>query len=162
MNGSTPPPLPGSRAAASPQAADATPAQAQAPRVSAAAAWLTGLAAFLALTGFCCIGLGAYVVQVGAAQHLEILRTDVGGLRERAARGAAAEALLDEIVQHLESVRATRRSYPPALPEAPPEDPWGTPLHYESEGGDRAWLTSAGPDRRFGTQDDLVRTLVGG
>jgi len=42
-------------------------------------------------------------------------------------------------------------------------DPWGTPIRYEIIDPQPMWyrLTSAGPDRRFETEDDLVHKVGG-
>ncbi len=39
--------------------------------------------------------------------------------------------------------------------DAPQVDPWNTPVHYHGEGGTFV-LSSAGPDRKWGTSDDIV------
>ena len=35
-------------------------------------------------------------------------------------------------------------------------DPWGTEIKYERRGKKRPLLTSAGPDKEFGTEDDIT------
>ena len=40
-------------------------------------------------------------------------------------------------------------------PRKPKPDPWGTPYQYTSEEGASYTVTSAGPDRRLGTEDDI-------
>ena len=37
-------------------------------------------------------------------------------------------------------------------------DRWGTPFHFHQLSGDKMEIRSAGPDRKFGTADDAVRT----
>ena len=115
---------------------------------------------FAALTTFCCIGIGTYTVRVGMGRHAQTLRQEVESRQAERERELDVEALLEEIVQRVESVRAIERAYPRALPEPPPPDPWGTDLVYERGGPDRAWLRSAGPDRAMGTGDDIVRALT--
>lgn len=129
------------------------------PQVSSAASVLATLVGFVALTTFCCIGIGTFSVRLGIERHAEMLRSDVEARRARRDQLLDAEALLEEIAQHVEAVRAVERMYPYALPEPPPPDPWGSDLAYERGGPDRAWLRSAGPDRQMGTTDDIVRAL---
>lgn len=131
------------------------------PPTSSAASWLSAIVALLALTAFCCVGLGVFSLRTAVSLQADAVRGEAEDLRERARRLDETEALLDEIGLHLGATRDQERMYPHALPEAPPADGWGTDLRYERAGPDRAWLTSAGPDRRFGTADDLVRTLEG-
>jgi hypothetical protein len=47
---------------------------------------------------------------------------------------------------------------PDYLPARTPVDPWGRP--YRLVSGDATAIVSAGPDRSFGTEDDLVRALA--
>lgn len=42
-----------------------------------------------------------------------------------------------------------------ALMASIPDDPWGTPYGYRVQGPDEYTITSAGPDRKPGTADDL-------
>ena len=61
----------------------------------------------------------------------------------------------------VEDYRQSRGSYPPTLesardfaPDVSFVDSWGTSVEYDSD-GKRFSVTSAGPDRTFGTSDDL-------
>jgi hypothetical protein len=68
-------------------------------------------------------------------------------------------ALLDALAARLAAAAGPRGALPEMLQEAPPRDPWGTPLDYERIASDRARLRSAGPDRRLGTPDDVEREV---
>jgi hypothetical protein len=72
---------------------------------------------------------------------------------------ADSRALLDLVAARLEGTAREQGELPEMLAEAPPPDPWGTPLRYERRSPDRGLLRSAGPDRRFGTRDDVTRAV---
>ena len=107
------------------------------------------------------LGVGWAVVRVASRVEPRIARART----DRAARGAE-HVRTDEAAELLESValRLTRSALeagelPDALPEAPPLDPWGTPIRYVRESEDRGELRSAGKDRVVGTRDDVVREV---
>jgi hypothetical protein len=123
------------------------------------AAWLSGLLALGALGVVCCGGGLSSLLSVGLAGQSAQIRDEVATLRDGAERLATTEGLLDEIGDRLDADRMARRQYPAVLPVSPPKDGWGTPLRYEQQGPDAALLRSAGPDRVFGTADDLSLEL---
>jgi hypothetical protein len=84
------------------------------------------------------------------------VRAELETAEDDAERVADAEALLDTIADELIAGAA---ALPITLPEAPPKDPWGNPLHYRRSGPNVAFLRSAGPDGVFGTQDDVSRDV---
>ncbi len=105
--------------------------------------------------------VGGGLVVAGHRAEQDIARAG----RARAARDAnreriaSAQGLLDELASRIAAQFRLDGYLPDMLPEAPPPDPWGTPVRYLRVDGDRAELRSAGPDARFRTRDDLVRTL---
>lgn len=133
------------------------------PGSSSANAWRFTIAVCLLLVG---------------AMSLSTLRPPNGG-RSAMARIMAAKADIDSLEVALDAYQIDTGQYPSgsgglqALVQAPmnaanwhgpyvkqiPNDPWGTPYQYKSPGlhNTRTYdLSSAGPDRKVGTKDDLV------
>ena len=129
------------------------------PRVSPAASCIATLVAVGALVALGCVGALTWTFRSGVALQTRSARQRVEELRAEAERRLAVDALLEDIGAHLDATWHRDRAYPRALPEAPPQDPWGSALRYERAGPDRAGLRSAGPDRAFDTADDIVLTL---
>lgn len=71
----------------------------------------------------------------------------------------SAGELLKEVSLHVRRQRAERGEFPRRPTEALPDDPWGTPLEYERIHPQHARLRSAGPDRHFGTGDDIESVI---
>lgn len=63
----------------------------------------------------------------------------------------------------LYELTAGQHGNPPRMREVVLADPWGTGLRFEAETAPqpRIVVTSAGPDREFGTRDDVVATKEG-
>ena len=119
-------------------------------------AWLaivSGVAVTACAGGFSLIFGAVMAPQVadGVAQ-----RERRAALRESRGEAGSLLALLGD---SLEVRRVAEGEYPPALDEDPPPDPWGTPIRYTRRERSSAQLRSAGPDRKFGTADDVVRAL---
>jgi type II secretory pathway pseudopilin PulG len=88
----------------------------------------------------------------------------------------AAKVGLKSIKSALDQYQMTKNRYPAALDElfnekfltGNREDPWGTPYIYTPQYGDdservvRYVISSAGPDRRKGTRDDISVDDEGG
>lgn len=86
------------------------------------------------------------------------------GLRSRYAEDVRRDEFVERATAQMENlaarIAASARDdgeLPETLPEAPPKDPWGCAFEYARPSPERAVLRSAGPDRRFGTKDDLRR-----
>jgi len=71
-----------------------------------------------------------------------------------AKRRAQALADIAEFEEALERWQTVGGEFPMREPGFMPPDPWGTPYRID-EDGDATMIVSAGPDRRFGTGDDL-------
>ena len=84
------------------------------------------------------------------ACKLQLLKLAKAGKAWRALKGADAGPPTD-----LRLLRELERDGAPAY-AGPIEDPWGTAYRVELRSGKQLWQArSAGPDRRFGTRDDL-------
>lgn len=84
------------------------------------------------------------------ACKLQLLKLAKAGKAWRASKGADAGPPTD-----LRLLRELERDGAPAY-AGPIEDPWGTAYRVELRSGKQLWQArSAGPDRRFGTRDDL-------
>ncbi len=75
---------------------------------------------------------------------------------------------LQQVEAALDSYAAEQMNYPGSLDELVPQylsqadflvDPWGTPLRLEKGVAQNPFLVSAGPDREYGTLDDIRRSL---
>jgi hypothetical protein len=100
-----------------------------------------------------CSGIGAAVLFSAAAEGQRDLERKLERRRRReqgrAEVLATLEALADEIRREADG------ELPTGLPQIAPKDPWGTPVGWERTTPLRGELTSAGADRRFGTDDDV-------
>lgn len=85
-----------------------------------------------------------------------------------AAKGATLEPILQQVEAALDSYADENGGYPADLEVLVPRflpradflvDPWGTRLRLEKDGTRGPSLVSAGPDRAFGTGDDIRRSL---
>jgi hypothetical protein len=121
--------------------------------------WLAACAAFLVLTMLVCGGAFAMMVASAADQRASQFERELADQEAVRIRIEDADLGLQSVAELLESVRFEEREYPLALPELPPEDPWGTPIRYSRHGPESALLSSAGPDRVFQTADDRVLSL---
>ena len=158
MSGEPPPPLPAEppppRAAGEP-AENPWPAVAgqKAGRAAAFAGWMICATVF----AVACCGGGAFLA-VGKLDRSVRVREAKLADRE------AADAKRDEAADLLEAIAARLRAdpgdLPELLPEAPPRDPWGNAVRYARTRPGRAALSSAGPDGRFDTPDDVVLPIT--
>ena len=121
--------------------------------------WIAGCSVALSVVALACTGVGyglaTEALDREAAEHLRRLRV----LQEREDVHHDARAGLEFLASRLWAHRSAEGEFPADLSERSPQDPWGTRLRYERLGPDRATLTSAGPDRMLGTEDDLVLEL---
>ncbi len=136
-----------------------TPAPPARPPVPTGPILFAGCATLGTIGALCCSGVLAVSLRAGLATAEHELKNDLRELETEREADEVAASVLDEMEERLRAQRMADGRFPPSLAEPPPEDPWGTPLRYENEGPDLAWVTSAGPDRRFDTEDDLVRDL---
>ncbi len=127
--------------------------------VSTGAVWLVGLAAAGCALFVCCVGGMAAVALASARAGLSDARARRDELLRVHAEDEEVEFVLDSVAERLLATHYASREFPRVLPEAPPLDPWGTPLRYERGAAALAWLRSAGRDREFDTADDVVRRL---
>jgi hypothetical protein len=125
------------------------------PHVPGAAVALALVTGVLTVLGVVCCGGGLVLGVVSLEPELARVRSKLESVRETDELLDAARAQLADLAAVVERARARSREYPPVLPEAPPQDPWGTPVLYERLAPDRAVLRSAGPDRELGTHDDV-------
>ena len=118
------------------------------------AGWSIGCSAVLAL--FC--GGGAWFV--GRQLDLAVVREERAVERLRATQEKVRDAasLLEVVADRLRG-DAAFGDLPATLPEAPPKDPWEHAIRYSRTAPRKATLSSAGPDGRFNSGDDVIRTL---
>ncbi|MCE9635235.1 MAG: hypothetical protein K8T90_05955 [Planctomycetes bacterium] len=112
------------------------------------AAWSVGLT----LLGVLCCGGGSVAILKFLGVAVNEQENKLRGAERRARMRQETEALLQTLADGL---RASGDELPEALPEAAPRDPWVTAIRYK-RGATDATLTSAGPDRKFGTRDDIT------
>lgn len=112
--------------------------------------------------------LGSVLGAVGMVQGVAVplIRSEAADARSKLdrrrlehERSEETRALLDTVATQLEIHYLRERVLPGSLQGSPPEDAWGNPLRYERRGADWAELTSAGPDGRLDTGDDLSRRV---
>ncbi len=84
------------------------------------------------------------------------------------AKTVALQAQLDTVASALSQYYTDQNSYPEKLQDLIPRylagendliDPWGNRLQLRRESEESVFLLSAGPDRQFGTSDDIQRSL---
>lgn len=107
----------------------------------------------------------ASLALVGGLTYVFVLAPGFADI-EAASRGDATAMTLQTLAQGLDSTRIRDRAYPDsldallAIPGFAPSDlndAWGTRVRYTHEGSTAYTLTSAGPDGRFDTADDVVK-----
>ncbi len=113
-------------------------------------------AAMLAAT---CLGAAAF----GLADKAEsrIAASAAGRAQEARTRAQIddAKAALETLAARIAASARAAGGLPETLDEAPPADPWGRPIEYVRVAPDHGVLRSAGPDRKFGTKDDVRREV---
>ena len=137
----------------------ADPTEGVRPPVPGSAVALAWIAAGLTVLGALCCAGGAVLSVEYMQPELQAAEQELEALEADDQRVVAARAQLANLAALLDQARGASPHYPETLPEAPPQDPWKTPVSYSRTGPDRAVLRSAGPDRAFGTPDDLVHEL---
>jgi hypothetical protein len=134
--------------------ADGVPEDVRAPGGAWALAWVSVGCGVLLLV--CAGGAAALLATaLGEAERDLAARTQ----RTRAEKESAGDALviLDALADRVR--RDATSELPESLSGPPPADPWRTPVAYRRVTPTRATLTSAGPDREFGTDDDVERSV---
>jgi hypothetical protein len=121
-------------------------------RARTCAGWAAGCTAVLLLV----CGGGALFAAWWLDARVRDAEAEVRASEEAREERREAEALLDVLALR---VRADAVELPVVLPEAPPKDPWGNPVRWSRRKPDSGTLTSAGPDGRFGTRDDVTRVV---
>ena len=155
MTATPPPEVPDARPGAGPAPIPAPiPADVRAPGGAWALAWVAAGCGVLTLL---CTGSVAAFVAAAVGRAGEELAEQ--GTRMKVERAASSDAgvVLDALADAV--LRDAGNELPESLPEAPPPDAWGTPVRYRRLTPLRAVLTSAGPDRDFGTGDDVERLV---
>jgi general secretion pathway protein G len=99
------------------------------------------------------VGLLAAVIGQGVMNKLKEGRLRTARLQVREVMGTVTSSMLDDptcaTVEQLVSRQVLRH---------PPRDPWGTPLTLRcpsENGSDLVDVSSAGPDKKEGTEDDI-------
>jgi type II secretion system (T2SS) protein G len=98
------------------------------------------------------VALGVSLIKKASRELDAKLEVAAAETRRREDAAALLATLADEL-------SAGAAELPVTLPEAPPKDPWGHPVRYRRSGPLKGFLTSAGPDGAFGTQDDVTRQV---
>ncbi len=120
---------------------------------------LGAVVVLLALGAVAFAGVFSSLLKMRVRQKRDELQARLQESRREAEERDAADELLREVALHVHSRRAEEGAFPHRPGTALPDDPWGTPLEYERLDPHRARVRSAGPDRRFGTDDDIEHEL---
>lgn len=137
----------------------AAPAPAKRPDVPFAATCLTWIVG-AGVLGLVCAGGVVFSLGRKALPRVEASQGRRRAVAEQAERVARTRQMFDLLAARL--VAELPRSggeFPETLSEAPPPDPWDRPIRYERLSAERAMLRSSGPDREFGTKDDVERAV---
>jgi len=106
------------------------------------------------------------VLRFGASRQANPVRESVVALDKT--KQALLPSQLQQVEAALDAYAAEHMDYPGGLDELVPRflgqadllvDPWGTPLRLEKGKAQEPLLVSAGPDRAYGTHDDMRRSL---
>lgn len=137
----------------------AAPAPAPRPEVPFAAScltWFVGAAILLAVCG----GGVVFSFARRALPRVEASQTARRAVAEQAERVARTKQMFELLAARLVAeLQRGGGEFPETLKEAPPADAWDRPIRYERLSGERAVLRSSGPDRQFGTKDDVERAV---
>jgi hypothetical protein len=120
---------------------------------------LTAVIGLLTMGAVASAAASTALMHAGVLAQIRSLQARLEELRTRRAEREAADDLIREVSLHVRAERMERGEFPHRPGEALPDDPWGTPLEYERIDRSHARVRSAGPDREFGSDDDLEAAL---